>query len=581
MSVKDHRAAYIFIVISIFLLAFSFALSSNGEMSLTSTQQLPSGNITITPDNLYVTHFLWYEPSVLVKVHLNYKGNASVSIEELPDHNLVYRGSFQNTTFFYFYFQTRYISGNQENYILNISGQTSHFSVSVSNSPLPVIGEAALATSIVLFALGVFLSPFRSRLWNVVIPIGYLPILAFTGQRYDMFFMIAGGFHLLDGVNPFLPSQMVPGALKWSYPPYYLLWSYVSDLISSKISRIPVPSSSSLIYPGVLLGNYYDAWMSFTPRSLPLFYLLSKIPMMVSVLLIFIILDKEIGGKHNVTKLWLLSPYVILVGIMWGQLDVIASLFLLVSVLTFSKGRTDLAVLSATVGFWIKIFPGFVIPFILIESKRKIRDVLILLLSSVPAFIIYYHSGHLVEDIEAITYARSIPTFKGLFNANGLTWQLIVQELGITHFPAIFTFTFPSFVVALSILYFYKRGSIIDYVIAEFLFFFITYNFVNPQYFIVLIPLFLLRDDLRNYFLYSLYPTLYVVFNYSFAYFVVPSISYNYFASYLGQIEEARIWVTASPLFIYSLVILFTATVIIQLVLLISKKLTLRRMPLS
>ncbi|MEM0312866.1 MAG: hypothetical protein QXM60_06120, partial [Thermoplasmatales archaeon] len=233
MSVKDHRAAYIFIVISIFLLAFSFALSSNGEMSLTSTQQLPSGNITITPDNLYVTHFLWYEPSVLVKVHLNYKGNASVSIEELPDHNLVYRGSFQNTTFFYFYFQTRYISGNQENYILNISGQTSHFSVSVSNSPLPVIGEAALATSIVLFALGVFLSPFRSRLWNVVIPIGYLPILAFTGQRYDMFFMIAGGFHLLDGVNPFLPSQMVPGALKWSYPPYYLLWSYVSDLISS------------------------------------------------------------------------------------------------------------------------------------------------------------------------------------------------------------------------------------------------------------------------------------------------------------------------------------------------------------
>ncbi|MEM3809825.1 MAG: hypothetical protein QXV40_00580, partial [Thermoplasmatales archaeon] len=87
--------------------------------------------------------------------------------------------------------------------------------------------------------------------------------------------------------------------------------------------------------------------------------------------------------------------------------------------------------------------------------------------------------------------------------------------------------------------------------------------------------------DLRNYFLYSLYPTLYVVFNYSFAYFVVPSISYNYFASYLGQIEEARIWVTASPLFIYSLVILFTATVIIQLVLLISKKLTLRRMPLS
>ncbi|MEM0128413.1 MAG: hypothetical protein QXO03_04945, partial [Thermoplasmatales archaeon] len=333
-----------------------------------------------------------------------------------------------------------------------------------------------------------------------------------------------------------------------------------------------------LVYPGVLLGNYYDAWMSFTPKTLPIFYLFAKIPMIISVVLVFLLLDREVGKRYNVTKLWLLSPYVILVGIMWGQLDVIASLFLLVSFLAFSRGRTDLAILAATTGFWVKIFPAFIIPFLLIESKRKTRDVLIMLLSSIPALLIYYHSGHFIDDIEIIAYARSIPTFRGIFSANGLTWQLIIQDLRITHFPAIFTYAFPPFIVVLSLIYYYKRGSMIKYVIAEFLFFFLTYNFVNPQYFIVVIPLFLIDKDLRNYLIYSIYPTLYVIFNYSFSYFVVPSLSYNYFASYIGQIEQARTWITASYLFIYPLIILFTATVVLHLIEIVTGKIPLRRM---
>ena len=111
------------------------------------------------------------------------------------------------------------------------------------------------------------------------------------------------------------------------------------------------------------------------------------------------------------------------------------------------------------------------------------------------------------------------------------------------------------------------RGNIVNYVIMEFLFFLITYNYADPQYLIVLIPLFLINRDIWNYMVFSVYPFVFVILTYSFAYFVVPSLSFNYFSSPLGQQEALRTWITSSNLFIFPLTAAFAVSVIVTMIL--------------
>jgi hypothetical protein len=560
---KRKRIFYSLVIAAIILFAFAFSLSINSASQERLQISSQGVSLTASPSILYLPSFLGYNPSVLVKIMLpSSLVDIPVVVYELsPEALLVYKNTFHNASFFYFYFQTHYIRGAEiESYSLDIANKTIIFSLEVKNSILPLLGESSLILSFAFFIVGVYFSPFRSKYWPILIMIGYVLLLPFFGQRYDMFFMISGGFHVLSGVNPFTSSAVLNGALKWAYPPYYLFWSPVSDWLSGLFTRTPIPSSSSLIYPGVLFGNIYDAWQAFVPASVPVYYALAKVPMLVSVVLIYYVLDKKFGLNHNLTKIWLLSPLVIIVGVVWGQLDVIASLSLLVSIYFFQKERTDLAVLSATLGFWVKIFPAFMLPFVLIQSKNKVRDTLVIVAASIPALIFYYLSGNFTGDISTLLYSRSIPTFHGIFDSQGLTWQTIIRDLGVTHFPPIFTYSILPFLIIISVIYYYRRGNIVNYVIAEFLFYFLSYNFVNPQYFIILVPLFLLNDDVRNYVAYSIYPLIFIAFSYTFPYWIVPSLSLNYFSSVVGQVESARIWMTGSNVFIFPLIIMFTAS---------------------
>ncbi len=580
----NKRFFYILVVAAITLFVISFSLSVNMP-SQEQTQFSQAGTtVTISPSVIFVPHELSYTPSVLVKVILHHPlSNISVTVfEQGNSSDVAYRNVFHNVSFFYFYFQTHFSNHVRfENYSLNVNGQIINFSIMVKNSSLPLIGETSLVLSFSLFILGVFLAPFKSKYWPIPIAVGYLFLIPFFGQRYDMFFMISGGFHVLSGVNPFTSSAVLNGALKWAYPPYYLLWSLVSDWISGLATHTPIPNSVSLIYPGVLLGNIYDAWLAFVPPSLPVYYTLSKVPMFASVFAIYYVLERKFVLKYNLKKIWLLSPLVIIVGIVWGQLDVIASLSLLLSILLLKEKRTDLSILSATLGFWVKIFPAFIIPFVLIESRNRLRDLGIIVVASIPALLFYYLSGNFLGDIGTLIYSRSVPTFRGVFDAQGLTWQLILRDLGITHFPPLFTFSIIPFLIAISLVYYYRRGNIVNYVIAEFIFYFLTYNFVNPQYFVILVPLFLLNGDLRNYIAYSIYPLVFIFLNYTFPYWIVPSLSYNYFSSAVGQVESARIWFTGSFVFMIPLIILFTASLIVTSVeLILGRRIIFKKTPL-
>ena len=569
----NHRSLfYLGIVVAILLFSFSYTLALNEPPQEVSQYSFSSGSMSVSPSVLYSHDFLSYSPSILVSVSLD-RSAAVVQTyayqEPFPNH-ILFVETFHNVSFFSFYVPLSISGSHQiENFSVSINGQIVNASVRVESSPYPLIGELSLLSSFVLFMLGLYFAPFKSKLWIVPISISYLAFAALLGQRYDMFFMISGGLHLLSGVNPFIKSANLPGTLKWTYPPYYLIWSAVSDFLSGTLTHTAIPNPSSLIFPEVRLGNYYDAWLGFVPGSLPVYYLLAKIPMILSVLGVYYLLVRKFKLQYNLTKLWLLNPFVMLIGVVWGQLDVIAAFFMVLSVYYMVKGRSGLAMLASTLGFWVKIFPVFIIPFILIESKHRLRDLGIAVISSLPALLIYFFSGNFVQEMEVMIYSRSVPTFNGFFNAQGLSWQVIVSRLGVEHFPSLFLYLFLPFLVVICVVYYYKRGNVVNYVILEFLFFFLTYNYADPQYLIVLIPLFLINKDLWNYMVFSVYPFIFVILTYSFAYFVVPSLSFNYFSSPLGQQEAIRTWITSSNLFIFPLAAAFAISVLVTMILII------------
>ncbi|MCL5874401.1 MAG: hypothetical protein M1161_03570 [Candidatus Thermoplasmatota archaeon] len=571
---RQRKKFYSLIVIAIILFIVAYSLSLNVPPQQQDEYSFSGGTLSITPSALYVHNFLWYSPSALVTVSM-ISNSSVVHVDVYQVHNnqtAIFDGTFHNTSFFSFYFGLHPSGTSQnENFIVSINGQPVPVSVAVETSPYPVIGELSLLFSLVFLALGLYFAPFRSRSWIIPVALSYVVLSAFMGQRYDMFFIVSGGLHILSGVNPFIQSINLPGTLKWTYPPYYLVWSVIADWFSGVISHTAVPSAHSLIYPAVLSGDYFDAWLGFVPRSLPLYYLLAKLPMVTSVLAIYALLQK-FKLPYNLTKIWLLSPFVILIGVVWGQLDIIASAFLVASVFYLQKGRTDVAVLASVLGFWVKIFPIFILPFILITSKNKLRDFGIAVAASLPALLIYVVSGNFVKELEVILYSRATNTFSGVFSAQGLSWQVILSRLGVLQFPSLFLYLFVPFFVTTIVVYFYRRGNAVNYVIMNLLFFYLTYNYVDPQYLIVLVPLFLINRDLWNYMVFSIYPFLFTVMAYSFSYFVVPSLSLNYFASPLGQMEALRTWITSSNLFIFPFVIAFSISVVVTMIKVVENK---------
>ena len=571
---RQRKKFYSLIVIAIILFIVAYSLSLNVPPQQQEEYSFSGGTLSITPSVLYVHNFLWYSPSALVTVSMT-SNSSVVHVDVYQVHNnqtAIFDGTFHKTSFFSFNFGLHPSGTSQnENFIVSINGQPVPVSVAVETSPYPVIGELSLLFSLVFLALGLYFAPFRSRSWIIPVALSYVVLSAFMGQRYDMFFIVSGGLHILSGVNPFIQSINLPGTLKWTYPPYYLLWSVIADWFSGVISHTAVPSAHSLIYPAVLSGDYFDAWLGFVPRSLPLYYLLAKLPMVTSVLAIYTLLQK-FKLPYNLTKIWLLSPFVILIGVVWGQLDIIASAFLVASVFYLQKGRTDVAVLASVLGFWVKIFPIFILPFILITSKNKLRDLGIAVAASLPALLIYVVSGNFVKELEVILYSRATNTFSGVFSAQGLSWQVILSRLGVLQFPSLFLYLFVPFFVTTIVVYFYRRGNAVNYVIMNLLFFYLTYNYVDPQYLIVLVPLFLINRDLWNYMVFSIYPFLFTVMAYSFSYFVVPSLSLNYFASPLGQMEALKTWITSSNLFIFPFVIAFSISVVVTMIKIVENK---------
>jgi len=111
----------------------------------------------------------------------------------------------------------------------------------------------------------------------------YVAVSPWTGQRYDVYFLLSSGIRVLQHVNPFDPgtSPLYPGPLKWAYPPLYPLYSALSFLIFQGLTGADLPSATALTYPG-WLTSVYNVYLAYVPGNLPILVFLLKVPMAVS-----------------------------------------------------------------------------------------------------------------------------------------------------------------------------------------------------------------------------------------------------------------------------------------------------------
>ena len=185
-------------------------------------------------------------------------------------------------------------------------------------------------------------------------------------------------------------------------------------------------------------------------------------------------------------------------------------------------------------------------------------SLLLLPIMLVVISVIYQLTGGIFSSVFDLLYARSIPTYGGLFVTNGLSWQVLLSYFGVTSFPSLFLWGFSPLFIFLTAVSYLRKVPLVDYSVLIFFLFFLTYNFVNPQYLLWIIPLLLVMGREEYALVISAVGAVFMFLTYSFTYFLNPFISWNYQSSALGQIENIKVLVLGSALIRVILAIIAT-----------------------
>jgi len=206
----------------------------------------------------------------------------------------------------------------------------------------------------------------------------------FTEHRYDMYiWRLNQAFAYQYGVNPLNPPEWIDKnatVFFWSYPPLWLFCLLAAYPIYATVSHPTLPANVSELWRDMYtFNNPCEAYRSFKPENLPLLDLLIKTPLILSDLLITLLLLKilrEFSQEEKVREhayMWILNPYVIFISAVWGMFDTLPTLFTLLAVWLFLKGKVNRSAISLAAAALFKMYPIVFAPLLALMHYKKYR----------------------------------------------------------------------------------------------------------------------------------------------------------------------------------------------------------------
>ncbi len=389
-----------------------------------------------------------------------------------------------------------------------------------------------------------------------------------TEHRYDMYIYRLASALYLYGDNPFYPGipQSFPGVFKWAYPPLYFLYSLISFAIFVISTAYKLPTDKSTLWGGFFEGTeFYDAYMYFIPPRLPILDTLLKLPLIGSDLIISLVLIKLLDNKNYaidlIKNLWLFNPYVIFISSVWGMFDPLASMFSIVALYFFAIEEFFAGGIFLGLGFLTKMYPAFYFPPIFLylllrkEFRKAIKSLIGFLAVSFLTIPIYFALPNGLDALLILFKVRSVPDWRGKFFAKGLSWQVFITwffpnakaiPVFLILFIPLYGMTITYFIIA-----FRKNMFTVDNLARIFVSItaleFLTYNFLNPQYFYWMLPLLILLLDKKyirkkDYKIYWMTVLIAVYLGYPITYFISAYfLLHPYSIPVLSEFEALRI----------------------------------------
>jgi hypothetical protein len=194
-----------------------------------------------------------------------------------------------------------------------------------------------------------------------------LAMAPFTGHPYDLGIWMTTGRYVAAGTSPYLAHPHI------GYPPLWAIWCGVAYLASSFISRGNQFVYIFAIKIPIIIADFVLAIMILT---------ISKNPPVSSTN----------TGRILATS-FLLNPYVLIVGVIWGMMDNLVAILLILSIMLLTT-RPTLSGVSASIAVALKLYPILFVPILLVFTLRT-RE---------PAHIAKWISAFLATSVVTILF---------------------------------------------------------------------------------------------------------------------------------------------------------------------------------
>ena len=322
----------------------------------------------------------------------------------------------------------------------------------------------------------------------------YLLLAPISFQAWELQTWNVAAREVIEGRNFYFTGYQ----LSKLHPPHYMYWAYL-------------PLYAFIIAPLWLLAGSPDYWLALFGEirdpAYPLHALfLLKLPSLVSAILTafaLFLLWKEIAGQvdYSIALAWLLNPYVILIGAVWGHVDAFATMLTTFALLCLLKGRFLVSALLLGLAISAKTYPILVLPLFSLFVLRR---------STFSRAVAYSFLSLLVPCLISLPYALShFPSFKLMVfefhatrAAGGMTywcWGGYLAQVGMPGYDFLFTeASRPLFAFALLSVYLLAVRAgvriteprfLLSFLFLAFLAYYSTSHLVNEPFFLWALPL--------------------------------------------------------------------------------------------